>query len=219
MNKNSKKVPAALIIIVVVIIAVAVFVPTVYMPYQNKKPVMDEEHQAAVDQINAYEEAIANQANIEKNIESLQAEWDEFQKNMFVDARSSLNDIQTTVDDLGINLVKFNRGSETADPDEKYSFTGSPLYYVTLDMEFYTDQETLVEFLKYIEEDSVGCYYVKTFTAKTQDEDTDMEKFVVKEGELKVNMQVYLYYYNQDITIDPALLEAGTDTDSEEAAE
>lgn len=220
MNKNSKKVPAALIIIVVVIIAVAVFVPTVYMPYQNKKPLMDEEHQAAVDQLAVYDDAIANQAAIEKDLEELQAEWDKFQKDMFVDARSSLDDIQTKVDELGINLVKFNRGSETADPEGAYSFTGSPLYYVTIDLEFYTDRDTLLEFLKYIEEDSVGCYYVKTFNATTQKEDKDMDKFVVKEGELEVNMQVYLYYYNQDITIDPALLEGEEGVvDGEAAAE
>ena len=91
-EKSNNKIPGAAVAIVAVIIAVAVFVPTVYMPYKNKKPAMDSEHQEAVDTLKYYDDSIANQANIEKDIEQLEKEWEEFQKNMFVDAGSSLDD-------------------------------------------------------------------------------------------------------------------------------
>lgn len=217
MSKNTKKVPAALIIIVAVIVAVTVFIPTVYLPYKNKKPAMDATHEEAVAQLKVYDDAIANQANIENDIEKLKAKWEEFQKDMFVNPGSSLDDFQKIVDDLGITLMTFRQGQETQDPSESYSFTGSPLYYVTLDLNMYTDEETLLELLKYIEEDSVGCYYVKQLSAQTQKEDKELGTITIPEGDLSVTMQIYLYYYNQDITIDPALL--ATDTDTESAAQ
>lgn len=220
MEKNNKKVPGAIIAIVAIIVAVAVFVPVVYMPYRNNKPQLDADHESAVSQIQVYDDAIADQANIEKNIEELQAEWDEFQKDMFVDASSSLDDLQKKFDEIGLNVASFNRGEETEDPSKSISQTGNPLYYVTINVSLYSDQEKLLELLKYVEEESVGCYYVKTLSATTVPEDEDLEAFTVKEGELKVDMQILLYYYNQDITIDPSLLETDTEaTEGEEAAE
>ena len=214
MSKSTKKVPAALIIIVAVIVAVAIFVPAVYMPYKDKKPIMDAEHEEALAQLKVYDDAIADQDNIEADIKKLQAEWDQYEKDMFVNASSSLDDLQKVVDDLGVNLMSFVRGDETADPSESYSFTGSPLYYVTIRMSMYTDEETLLDLLNYIEQESVGCYYVRTLTAQTMSEDKEMGTFTAKEGDLSINMEVNLYYYNQNITIDPSLLE--TDTDVEE---
>lgn len=215
MNKETKKIPGALIAIVAVIVAIAVFVPTVYLPYKEKLPQMNADHEAAVSQMEVYDQAIINQANIEKDIDTLKAEWEEFQKDMFVDANSSLNDLQTAVDELdNIKLVAFDRGVETQDPNEAYSFTGSPLYYVSISLKMYTDNETLLDLLKYIEQESVGCYYVKTLNATTLKKDEEVgQDYVAKEGDLNVSMEIYLYYYNQDITIDPALL-AGSDTDT-----
>lgn len=217
MSKDHKKVPGAVIIIVVVIVAAIAFIPTVYMPYKNKKPGMDQEHEEALAQIQLYEDSIANQAAIEQNVEELSAEWDQYQQDMFVDASSSLDDIQQACDEIGVNLMSFNRGNETQDPSEAYSFTGSPLYYVTLNMTMYVDRDTLNELLTYIEDESIGCYYVRTLNAKTQEESKDMGNFTVEEGDLFVSMEVELYYYNQKITIDPSLLETDTDTEAEAA--
>lgn len=215
MNNENKKIPGALIAIVAVIVAVAVFVPTVYMPYKEKKPQMDAEHEAALAQLAVYDEAIANQANIEKDIATLQAEWEEFQKDMFVDAQASLDDIETAVRELdNIKLMSFKRGVETQDPSESYSFTGSPLYYVSIDLSMYCEREQLLEFLKFVEQDSVGCYYVKTLSVSTIAEDREITTdYTAKKDSLDVSMEIYLYYYNQDITIDPTLL-AGSDTDT-----
>lgn len=219
MSKNAKKVPAAVIIIVAVIVAVMIFVPTVYMPYKNKKPAMDAEHEEVLAQLQKYDDAIADQDNIEADIEELQAEWDQYQKDMFVNASSSLDDLQKVVDKLGITMLTFDRGNETEDPSGAYSFTGSPLYYVTIKMTMNTDEETLLELLKYIEQDSVGCYYVRNLGATTYSEDKDDDGTTIKKGDLSVNMEVNLYYYNQKITIDPSLLETDTDTDTDTEAE
>lgn len=213
-NDKNNKIPGAAIAIVAVIVAVTVFVPTVYMPYKNKKPEMDAAHQEAVDTINYYEDSIANQGNIEKDIEQLEAEWEEFQKDMFVDASSSLDDLQAAMDEREFHYTSFDRGKETEDESKKVSFTGSPLYYVSIKISGYTDEETLIDLLKFIEEDSIGCYYVKKLSAKTIDTDSDIGNYTVKAGELNVNMEIYLYYYNQKITVAP--VQSDTDTETEE---
>lgn len=207
MSKNEKKVPGALIAIVAVIVAVAVFIPVVYMPYKNKKPTMDADHEAALAELQLYEDSIANQANIEKDIEEMTAEWDEFQKTMFVDATSSLQDIVDACNELGIEFSNFSRSDQTPDPSGAYSSTGSPLYYVTLTMNMETDRDTLLDLLNFIEVESIGCYYVSTLGISTKEDDV-----------LSVNMTVYLYYYNQDITVQ--IEEEDTDGEAaDEAAE
>lgn len=213
MAKNeNKKVPGALIAIVAVVVAVAVFVPTVYMPYKNKKPIMDSEHAEAVSTINYYEESIANQANIEKDIAQLKVEWEKFQKDMFVDASSSLADLNDSIKETDIHLNSFERGAETPDESGMVSFTGSPLYYVSINISGYCDHDTLIDFLKFVEEDSVGCYYVKTLSASTLDEDKKIGDYTAKKGDLSFGMEIYLYYYNQKITVEVE----ETDTESTE---
>lgn len=216
MAKNdNKKVPGALIAIVAVIVAVAVFVPTVYMPYKNKKPAMDSEHQEAVDTIQMYEDSILNQVAIEKDIADLEAEWEQYQKDYFVDAASSLDDLEAAIKEYNFHYITFNRGNETADENGKISFTGSPLYYVSIKLSGYSSREDLIDFLTFVEKESVGCYYVKKFNATTIDTDTDMGEFQVKNGDLNVSMEIYLYYYNQKIHVEP---QTETDTESDSAA-
>ncbi len=213
---ENKKVPGALIAIVAVIVAVAVFVPTVYMPYKNKKPIMDSEHQEAMSTIDYYEQSIERQSDIEKDIEKLTKQWEEFQKDMFVDANSSLEDLQKSIDEKGIVLTSFTRSAEMPDENGKYSFTGCPLYYVSIQISGYASRENLLDFLKKIEQESVGCYYVKTINAFTVTSDMDVGKSKVKKDDLMVNLDIYLYYYNQD----PALkVEIATETDTETESE
>ncbi len=216
MAKNdNKKVPGALIAIVAVIVAVSVFVPTVYMPYKNKKPAMDSDHQEAVDTIQMYEESILNQASIEKDIAELEAEWEQYQKDYFVDAASSLDDLEAAIKEYNFHYITFNRGNETADESGKISFTGSPLYYVSIKLSGYSSRDDLIDFLTFVEKESVGCYYVKKFSATTIETDTDIGDISIKVDDLNVTMEIYLYYYNQKIHVDPA---TETDTDTESAA-
>ena len=217
-NEKNNKIPGAAIAIVAVIIAVTVFVPTVYMPYKNKKPEMDAAHQEALDTIQYYDDSIENQDAIEKDIEQLKAEWAEFEKDMFVNASTSLDDLQAAMDEIDFHYTQFDRGQETPDESGAVSFTGSPLYYVSLKITGYADEETLIKLLKFVEEDSVGCYYVKKIVASTVDTDQDMEKYTVKEGDLALDMEIYLYYYNTDPSLKVTVLEeTDTDTSTEEA--
>jgi len=199
MANKSNKIPGAAVAIIIVVIAVIVFVPTVWMPYKNKKPQMDADHQAALEEIQMYEDAIANQANIEKNISQLQAEWDDFRKTMFIDASSSLNEIEAKIRETDFYITTFQKSDGQKDPNGAVSFTGAPLYFQQISIIGYADQDTLIDVLKDIEENSVGCYYVKSLTASTLEREVELgEAHTAKEGDLLINMTIYLYYYNDD---------------------
>ena len=215
MGKKSNKIPGAAVAIVIVLLAGIIFVPAVYMPYKNKKPEMDAKHAAAVEEINMYEDAIANQASIEKNIAQLQAEWDEFYKEMFIDASSSLNEIEAKIRETDFFIQSFKKDDGQKDPEGAVSFTGAPLYYQQITIDGYSDEETLIEVLKAIEEESVGCYYVKTLTADTLDKEVEIgEHHTAKEGDLKVNMVIYLYYYNESERVEVPATDAAAATDT-----
>ncbi len=197
MGKKSNKIPGAAVAIVLVLLAGIVFVPAVYMPYKNKKPKMDADHEAAVSEINMYEDAIANQASIEKNIAELSAEWEEFRKEMFIDASSSLNEIEAKIRETDFFIESFKKEVGQKDPNGAVSFTGAPLYYQKITISGYSDKDTLIEVLKSIEEESVGCYYVKSLNASTLEEDKELgEHHTAKADDLKIDMTIYLYYYN-----------------------
>ena len=254
-ENKSNKIPGSVIAILVVIVAVIAFIPTVYMPYKNKKPQYDSEHQEALDTIQYLEDSIADQANIEAEIADLNAQWDKYREDMFVEPSSALKDLNTNVDQCGILLDVFRQGD--AQPDESGTVTseGNPLYYISLHLESIADRDQLHNFLKYVEVDSVGAYYVKNLTAspakdedvyrlhpdlapetdtdtsvKSEDDekdesdtdkkktsdtekkssDSDEELTPHREEVLSVKMDIYLYYFNQDIVIAPEV----TDTDT-----
>ncbi len=244
-KKNSRKIPGAVIALVFIIIAAIVFVPTVYMPYNENKPALDSEHDSAEAQIALYDSAVDNQANIEANIKALQAEWDEVEKEMYVDASQTLDDLYTACVEIGsvaeedtdaeeddesedtdtdttvssrLTLMKFNRSDAQQDSSESYSQTGNPLYYVTVSLEMYATRDALLEFLDYVEQESVGCYYISKMDLRTMEDFEDHSTYVVNEGDFNVSMTIYLYYYNTDITVDLEALEAAeaaSDTEDE----
>lgn len=206
-TENNKKVPGALIAVVVVIVAIAAFVPTVYMPYKNKKPKMDSEHQEALNTMSYWDESIRNQATIEADIANLTAQWEKYRKDMFVEPMSTLKDLNTSLTDQGMRVTGFSQGDAQPDDSGTVTAEGNPLYYTTVTVTAIGDRDQLLNFLKYVEEESIGAYYVKTLESKPIEvKDSDSE--VIGES-LETKMTIYLYYFNQDVTVAVA-----TDTDT-----
>lgn len=205
-TENTKKVPAALVAAVVVIIAICAFVPTVYLPYKNKKPTMDQAHQEALDTIAFYDESIVGQAGIEADIKDLQAQWDKYQKDMFVNHQTALADINKAIVDRDITLVSIQTGTPTADESGTVTAEGNPLYFMTIALNIESDRDQLLSFLRFVEEESVGCYYVQSLNVAPVDVyDSDG---TVTGTALGSNMMIYLYYFNQDVVVAPQVDEA-----------
>lgn len=169
-NEKAKKVPAALVAAVVVIVAITAFVPTVYMPYKNKKPIMDSEHKEALDTIAYLDKSIENQAVIEAEIADLNAQWEKYRKDMFVEPSSTLKDLNSSIDKLGIHVVTFNNGKPKEDPSGTVTSEGNPLYQIPIDINCIASRDQILEFMDYIEKESIGAYFINTFTATPANE-------------------------------------------------
>lgn len=209
-SENNKKVPGALIVVVVVIIAIAAFVPTVYMPYKNKKPTMDAEHQEALDTIAYYDQSIENQDVIEADIAKLTEEWERYRKDMFVEPESTLEDLNNNLVANEIEVRSFEQSDAIEDESGTVTAEGNPLYYVTIKIDCLAEREQLIKFLKYVEEESVGAYYVRSLDASPEYVyDSDSE--IVGEP-LSASMEIYLYYFNQNIVVQPEIEETDTET-------
>ncbi len=213
-TENAKKVPGALVAAVVVIVAIAAFVPTVYMPYKNKKPAMDEAHKEALDTIEYYDNSIKNQASIEAEINDLQAQWDKYQEDMFVDAKTTIKDLTRAIDARG-DIIDLNIKVESATPDPSGLVTadGNPLYFNKIKLTGRCDRETLLSLLKFIEEDSIGHYYVQKYESKPV-EVTDSDGNVVDKEMFENTIDFYLYYFNQNEKVAVVASDTDTATDS-----
>ena len=207
-TKNTKKVPGALVAAVVVVVAIAAFVPTVYIPYKNKKPAMDAAHQEALDTIAYLDSSIENQAAIEADIDDLEKQWAEYEKNMFVNANAALSDLVEAIDGCGIVQTSYSQGDPMPDESGTVTAEGNPLYYMGINLSGNATREDLLKFLKYVEQDSVGCYYVQTLNTTPYDVyDTEGENAKVVEERLNFSMTIILYYFNQDIVQAPPVEE------------
>lgn len=212
-TEQNKKVPGALIAAVAVVVAIAVFVPTVYLPYKDKKPRMDAAHQEAVDTIEFYDSSIANQDVIEADIASLTAQWEKYQKEMFVNADAVLKDLNTAIKDYEIDVGTFNVSPSEADPSGTVTSEGNPLYFTRVNITCNAEREEILKFLDYVEKESIGCYYIRTFNASPFDV-LDSDGSDVIGEEFNVQMEIVLYYFNQEITVAPEVV----DTEAAEGA-
>lgn len=125
MKKN--KIPGSIIaflvlLIVFVIILVALVVPTI-----TGLPKYNEDHAAISAQIADCDSVLADQTNVEKRIEQMTQQYDENQEALYIDAKSSVEDLQSIFADLGIDMASLNRGESIQDDKGRTSKGGVPL--------------------------------------------------------------------------------------------
>ena len=216
-NEKAKKIPGWIIVIVVVIIAVIAFIPTVYMPYKNKKPTMDAEHQEALDTLAYLDQSIENQAAIEADIAQLKAQWEQYRKDMFVEPESALNDLNSELTKNDMDVKSFVMHDPVMDESGTVTAEGNPLCYSVISLNCTATREQLIDFLQYVEQESVGAYYVKTLYSTTVSEyssDSDKSSEIIGE-KLDTQAEIYLYFFDQNQVIVP---ETDTEEESTDAA-
>lgn len=186
-----KKIPGYILGILGIVLAFALFTSLVLMPYLQKKPEMDADHEAAVAQIAEYEATIANRDSVIADIEEMTKQWETYKKQMYIDADTTIDDLQKIFAEQSIFVTSLARTEETKDAQGITSSTGAPLYSVQLTLAFKAAPEKLLELLKYFEGGSNGCYYIDTMTCSAGDGENDKG--------LTVNMSVTLYYFVDEV--------------------
>lgn len=187
MTFAGKKIPAFLLWLLLIVVVVVIFVSFVLMPYLQKKPKMETEHQQAVNQIQQYETTLANKASVEEEISKLSQQWETYRKQMYVDANTTIDDLQKAFANEGVFLKSLTRAAEAKSTEGITSATGAPLYSVALNMSFTASPQKVLNLLNYFESGSNGCYYIDSLACSDAGEEA--------EGDMTVNMNATLYYF------------------------
>ena len=147
MKKN--KIPGSIIaflvlLIVFVIILVALVVPTI-----TKLPKYNEDHATISAQIADCDDVLANQTSVEAKIDEMTQQYNENQEALYIDAKSSVEDLQSIFADLGIDMSSLNRGESIQDDQGRTSKGGV------------------------LEQESKGCYFINSLIMSPMEDSSD----------------------------------------------
>ncbi len=184
MKKN--KIPGSIIaflvlLIVFVIILVALVVPTI-----TGLSKYNEDHATISAQIADCDSVLADQANVEKRIEEMTQQYNENQKTLYIDAKSSVEDLQSIFADLGIDMTSLNRGESIQDDQGRKSMGGIPLFKTNLSFSYNGSEEDTLKLVHYLEQESKGCYFINTLTMSPMEGSSDYS----------ASFNVTLYYFD-----------------------
>lgn len=194
---KSKKIPGSFIALGIILFVFIIFLFVVFMPLIQKYPTYEAKHTEAVAQIAEYENVLANQKTVEEKVAELQEQYDTKQKDLFVDADTSVEELQRIFQKLGISMTNLTRSESKQDSLGRVSSIGVPLYSVVLTFSYDNDMATTQNLLHYLEQDAKGCYYINTIN------------MAPKEGVsgYSTSLNVTLYYFD---TTAPAPTQAST---------
>src|SRR5574344_1064676 len=188
MNMDLKDIPKQFVIFLVVLIAFIIFMFAVINPLMNNFPVYESDHATAVQTIAKYEDTNARQAEIQQNIDDLTKQYNEKQEQLFVDSKTSIEDLQAIFKKLGIGMVSLTRGESVADTSGRTSTGGIPLYSTALQFTYKGTVDTTNDLIHYLEQDSKGCYFINTLTMIPVSDSSDYN----------VSFTVTLFYFNSN---------------------
>ena len=178
MKKN--KIPGSIIaflvlLIVFVIILIALVVPTI-----TKLPKYNEDHATISAQIADCDDVLANQTSVEAKIDEMTQQYNENQEALYIDAKSSVEDLQSIFADLGIDMTSLNRGESIQDDQGRTSKGGVPLFKTNLSFSYNGSEENTLE------QESKGCYFINSLIMSPMEDSSDYS----------TSFDVTLYYFD-----------------------
>lgn len=186
--QDLKKIPKFIYVLVITIVAVIVFWLTIGQTLLTQAPKMIVEHEANVQLVKEYDEALKIKDEIEKEIKKNQEEFNKTQKELFVDKDTSTEEIEDYSDKNDILLKNYTISEPTTDSKGRVSSAGYPVKTVSISLGFDASYDKSMNFMKYIETGSKGCYYINNCSmSPTKNGGTD-ESY-------SVSMSLTLYYY------------------------
>ncbi len=184
--KSSQNIPKSIIFFVLLLALFFVLLVVMFIPTFTKIPVYQSNHKTAVSQVEQYESVLADQAEIEAKIEQLTKEYDEKQSELYIDSKSSVEDLQSIFTKLKINISSLTRNEGIADPQGRKSTGGIPLYTTVLNFSYNGNIETTKKLIHYLEQESKGCYFINSLNMSPIE---DSKNYVV-------SFSATLYYFD-----------------------
>lgn len=201
---DAKKIPKFLYLLLGTIIVLVLFIIFVGTPLIQKAPGMRSEHQEHLQTIREYDNALQLQSTIEDEIKKNQDEFKIKEKELFVDLDTSSREIEQYCRDKGINLKNYNLSEPKQDSLNRVSTGGYPVYTVDISLSYTDTYDKTLSLLKYLENGSNGCYYVRSCSL-TQNEN------VKNLNDFETSLSLQLYYYDRSATIVESATTAATE--------
>lgn len=183
---KKQKIPASIIVFIILLVVFVVILLALVMPTVTNLSTYNSTHESIAAEVADYDSVLADQANVEAKIEEMQKQYDENQKNLYIDAKSSVEDLQAIFASLGIEMTSLTRGDSVQDPQGRTSKGGIPLYYTTLTFSYNGAKDKTIKLVHYLEQESKGCYFINSLNMSEVEESSD----------LATSFNVTLYYFD-----------------------
>lgn len=157
---KKQNIPNSVLICVVLLVLFLVLANFLFFPALSRIDQYNANHDAAVAEVAKYEDTLTNQAKIDEEIKKLTEKYNEEQSLLYVDSKSSIEDLQRIFNQLKITMTSLSRGEGVQDPQGRTSTTGIPLYTTTLEFSFNEPIEKTQSLIHYLEQESKGCYFI-----------------------------------------------------------
>lgn len=196
-KKQQLKIPGFAWAIAAILVAALLFFIFVFSKLQGQMDTYNRDHASATAQIEKYKDYLNRKTQVEEEIESLKKTFEEKSGALYVNPKTTLEDIRTMLSSLGYDLDGLSVGSPAADPSGKQSATGDPLYIAQIGFNFNASEQKMINTLRYFEQESDGSYYISDLSISPVD-GTKEEKSTTAERTYNVSMNIKLYYFNVD---------------------
>lgn len=183
---KKQNIPNSVLICVVLLVLFVVLTNVLFIPALSRIDQYNANHDAAVAEVSKYEDTLTNQAKIDEEIKKLTEKYNEEQSLLYVDSKSSIEDLQRIFNQLKITMTSLSRGDGVQDPQGRTSTTGIPLYTTSLEFSFRESLEKTQSLIHYLEQESKGCYFINNISM------TPIEKTATYDTRLSVT----LYYFD-----------------------
>ena len=173
------------------VVAIVLFVAILYWIFIGRSlienaPIMMKEHEDNVALINKYDNVLSQEKVIEDEIKKNTQEYEKKQKELFIDLDSCSKEIEKYCKDKNIKLKNYSISEPQVDKKGRVSSAGYPVYTVNINLSYSDTYDKTLEFIKYVEKASKGCYNVKNVTF-TESKDNK------NQGDASISMTLYYY--------------------------
>lgn len=191
---DAKKIPKFIYLLFGTILAIILFMIFVGTPLIQKAPSMQKQHKDTQQLLRDYDNALAMEKSIEDEIKRNQDEFKLKEEELFVNLDQCSKEIDKYCTDNKIKLTTYTISEPVLDQQNRVSTGGYPVYTVNINLAYTDTYAKTLSLLKYLENTSNGCYYIKSCSLSGTGNDKTEAKF-------STSLAIQLYYYDRTVNL------------------
>lgn len=211
--------PKYIIAVIAIVLVAILFFFLVQMPFMQKQPELEKQHQADASQLKIYQDAYADRENLAARVSSMKAQYEKDSEELFINATKSPQDIMDMINASKVRPTTYSVSEQTVDPKGRTSSSGEPLYSTNISIVFDSIDETqIATVLDYFEAQSEGAYYIDNIniaaekkedaekTAEEAEESEEKEKSKAESSNSKTNGDLNSLYFSGKYQVSVTLM-------------